>query len=152
MIKRIIDNKVVRYFFSAGTATIVDVMVYFVTFNFILQKQDIPFIKPLVITAPIASLVISYSCGLMTNFIITKYMVFTDSILRGRHQLMRYILVALVILVLNYLLMKFLIHILHWYPTVSRIFSALSIGVLSFIFHKFYSFKGAGKVESDSST
>jgi putative flippase GtrA len=119
----------------------VDVTVYFITFNFILRKQDIPLIDPIVLTAPIASLAVSYSCGLMTNFLITKYMVFTESDLRGRHQLARYILVALLILLLNYLFMKFLIFILGWYPTVSRIVSALSIGVLSFTIHKFYSFR-----------
>jgi len=150
MIRRVINNKIVRYFFSAGIATVVDVTVYFVTFNYILQKQDLPFIDPLVITAPIGSLVVSYSCGLMTNFIITKYMVFTESDLRGRHQLLRYLQVAAIILVLNYFFMKFLIHILEWYPTISRIVSALTIGMLSFLFHKFYSFKVVNKSENIS--
>ncbi len=147
LVKKLLKNKVVRYFFSAGTATVVDVVMYFITFNYILQKQDLPFIDPYVITAPIGSLIVSYSCGLMTNFLITKYMVFTESDLRGRYQLMRYLLVAFVILVLNYFFMKFLIHILEWYPTISRIISALTIGIVSFLFHKFYSFKVVKKVE-----
>ena len=145
MIWKILDNKIVRYFFSAGLATVVDVSVYFITFNFILNKQDIPLYPPWKLTAPIASLIISYTCGLMTNFFITKYLVFSESDLRGRHQLMRYLLVALLILILNYGFMKFLIYILEWYPTVSRIFSALSIGILSYIIHKFYSFKVVNK-------
>lgn len=147
MVRRILDNKIVRYFFSAGLATVVDVSVYFITFNYILRKTDIPFIGPFVITAPIGSLIVSYSCGLMTNFLITKYMVFTESDLRGRHQLLRYLQVAVVILLMNYTFMKFLIHILEWYPTVSRIISALSIGMLSFVFHKFYSFKVVNKTD-----
>jgi putative flippase GtrA len=71
-------------------------------------------------------------------------LVFTESDLRGRHQLARYVLVALLILLLNYLMMKLLIFI-GLYPTVSRIISALSIGVLSFTIHKFYSFKVTAK-------
>lgn len=141
MIRRFLDHKVIRYFFAAGIATVVDISVYYTTYHHILRKTDIPFIGPLVITAPIASLIASYSCGLMTNFSISKYMVFTESNIRGRKQLFRYLQVAAVILVLNYFFMKFLIHILEWYPTVSRIISALSIGVLSFLFHKYYSFK-----------
>mgnify|MGYP006192543295 CR=1 FL=1 len=66
----LLRNKVVRYFFSAGTATVVDVSVYFTTYNYILRKTDIPFIGPFVLTAPMLSLVISYSCGLFTNFFI----------------------------------------------------------------------------------
>ena len=139
--RRVLHNKVIRYFFSAGIATAVDVSVYFATFNFILRKQDIPLVFNLIISAPIASLAVSYSCGLMTNFLITKYLVFTESNLRGRHQLARYILVALLILFLNYLFMKFLIEILEWYPTLSRVISAVTIGMLSFVIHKFYSFR-----------
>lgn len=149
MVKRVLNNKVIRYFFSAGTATVVDITMYYITYHFILHKTDIPFIGPMVITAPIASLIVSYGCGLVTNFTITKYMVFTESNLRGRHQLMRYLLVAMVVLVMNYLMMKFLIHILHWYPTFSRIFSALSIGVMSYLFHKHYSFRVVREVERE---
>lgn len=141
MLKRILDNKIIRYFLSAGTATIVDVSVYFISFNFIYQKQDIHVFDLFVLSAPTASLMLSYTCGLITNFLITKYLVFTESDLKGVHQLMRYVLVAIVILFVNYLFMSFLIKQLHWYPTLARIVSALSIGILSFVIHKFYSFK-----------
>lgn len=142
LVKTLLRNKVVRYFFSAGTATVVDVSVYFTTYNYILRKTDIPFVGPFVLTAPMLSLVISYSCGLFTNFFITRAMVFTESNLRGRKQLFRFIQVALLVLFMNYLFMKFLVQVLEWYPTISRVVSALSIGVMSYLFHKHYSFKG----------
>lgn len=145
MVKKIINNKVIRYFFSAGTATVVDVSVYFIAFNFIFQKQDIHLLDLAVLSAPTASLIISYSCGLITNFLITKYLVFHESDLRGIHQLLRYLLVAVVILMLNYLFMSFLIKVLNWFPTIARVVSALTIGVLSFLIHKFYSFKVTNK-------
>jgi putative flippase GtrA len=145
MIRSILDNKIVRYFFSAGIATGVDVLVYFIAFNFIYEKQDIPVTQGLVLSAPTGSLMLSYTCGLITNFLITKYLVFTESDLRGIHQLARYVLVALAILFLNYLFMSFLIKILEWYPTLSRIVSAITIGLLSFVIHKFYSFRVTSK-------
>jgi putative flippase GtrA len=145
LIKSLLRNKVVRYFFSAGTATVVDVGVYFTTYNYVLRKTDIPFIGPLVLTAPMLSLVVSYSCGLVTNFVITRWLVFSESDLRKRDQLFRFIQVALFVLFLNYLFMKLLVQGLEWYPTISRITSALSIGVLSYLFHKNYSFKNSQK-------
>ncbi len=145
MIRKILDNKIVRYFFSAGTATVVDVSVYFVAFNFIYQKQDIHLFNLVVLSAPTGSLMLSYTCGLITNFLITKYLVFTESDLRGVHQLMRYVLVAVFILFINYLFMSFLIKNLEWFPTIARIVSALTIGILSFIIHKFYSFRVSKK-------
>lgn len=145
MVRKIFKNKILRYFFSAGIATGVDVAVYFLAFNFIYQKQDINVFHLVTLSAPTASLILSYTCGLVTNFLITKYLVFTESDLRGIHQLARYILVALFILLLNYLFMSFLIKVLEWYPTLSRVVSALTIGLLSFVIHKFYSFRVSAK-------
>ncbi len=145
MIRKILENKIIRYFCSAGIATVVDVTVYFLAFNFIYEKQDIHLFNFMVLSAPTGSLMLSYTCGLATNFLITKYLVFTESDLRGIHQLVRYIMVALFILMLNYFFMSFLIKILEWYPTLSRIVSALTIGVLSFVIHKFYSFRVSNK-------
>jgi len=145
MVRSILENKIVRYFFSAGIATGVDVMVYFLAFNFIYEKQDIHFFNLVTLSAPTGSLILSYTCGLVTNFLITKYLVFTESDLRGIHQLARYIVVALLILILNYFFMSFLIKGLGWFPTISRVISALTIGLLSFVIHKFYSFKVSNK-------
>jgi|SRR5688572_17286269 len=145
MVRSILDNKIIRYFLSAGVATGVDVFIYFIAFNFIYEKQDIHLFNLVVLSAPTGSLVLSYTCGLLTNFLITKYLVFTESDLRGIHQLTRYIMVALLILMLNYFLMSFLIKILNWYPTLSRVVSAITVGMLSFIIHKFYSFRVTNK-------
>lgn len=145
MVRRILDNKIIRYFFSAGIATGVDVFIYFIAFNFIYEKQDIHLFNLLVLSAPTGSLMLSYTCGLVTNFLITKYLVFTESDLRGIHQLVRYVLVALLILMLNYFFMSFLIKILNWYPTLSRVVSAITVGLLSFVIHKFYSFRVTNK-------
>jgi putative flippase GtrA len=143
--RRVINNKMVRYFFSAGIATFVDIFIYFLAFNFLFQKQDISITDNLVISAPTLSLIISFTCGLITNFLITKYHVFTDSDLHGFHQLVRYILVALLVLLLNYIMMSLMIKVWHWYPTISRIISAVSIGMLSFVVHKYFSFKVKGE-------
>ncbi|MFI5220062.1 MAG: GtrA family protein [Bacteroidia bacterium] len=141
MIKKLFEFKLIRYGVSASAGTFVDVAMYFIAFNYIFQKSDIHIFDFLVVSAPSAALGISYTCGLFTNFIITKYYVFTESDLRGHHQLMRYILIAILVLILNYGLMTFLIKGLNWYPTPSRAFSAITIGFVSFIFHKTFSFR-----------
>lgn len=147
MINKLLKHKLIRYSVSAMAGTFVDVAVYFIAFNFIYRKQDVYLFNFLVLSAPSASLVLSYSCGLLTNFTITKYFVFTESDLRGHHQLMRYVLVALFVLLLNYGFMTFLIKILHWYPTVSRAVSAAIIGLVSFAFHKTFSFRVSKETE-----
>jgi putative flippase GtrA len=142
----IYNNRVLRYFFSAGTATLVDVVSYFIIFNFIFEKQDIRIGPLLVISAPTASLFISYTLGLITNFTITRSIVFNNSDLRLTSQFFRYLLVAFLVLVANYYLMSFLIKVLDWYPTIARAFSAIIVGLGSFILHKFFSFRTKKKV------
>ncbi len=144
--KHLLKLKVVRYFFAAITATLVDVSMYFVAYNFILRKQDwdLSFIT---ITAPTISLGISFCFGITTNFTLTKLFVFKESDLRTRYQFIRYVMVALAMLFLNYILMSVLIRQFDWYPTPSRAFAAISIGVLSFTLHKFYSFRVSNEEE-----
>ena len=69
---RVLKLKVVRYFFSAATATIVDVGVYYYAFNFIYDKENVDVFGLIVLSAPTTSLMLSYTCGLITNFIIAK--------------------------------------------------------------------------------
>lgn len=148
MIKKILQYKIIRYGIAAALATVVDISVYFCMFNYILKKQDVHLTSLLVLSAPTVSLIASYSCGLITNFSISKYFVFKESDLRGRHQLMRYLMVAVLILILNYGFMSFLIKSLEWYPTISRAISAVTIGFISFAIHKTFSFK-VNKEESE---
>jgi len=133
--------KAVRYFFAAGIATLVDVLMYYVIYNFVLHQQPFEAWGWLVLKAPTFALICSYSSGLVTNFGISRIWVFTESELKGHHQFFRFILVALVVLVANYFFMYFLIRVLDWYPTVSRGISAITIGLFSFLAHKTFSFK-----------
>ncbi|MFM9008113.1 MAG: GtrA family protein, partial [Bacteroidota bacterium] len=114
---------------------------YFLVYNYLYEKTDIVITDGLVVASTTASLLMSYTAGLLTNFTLTKWLVFKESELETHKQLFRYVLVALLILALNLLLMRVLIRDLEWYPTLSRAASALSIGFLSFFIHRVFSFR-----------
>lgn len=137
---KLLRSKPFRFLMTAGIATMVDVTVYFIVFNFILQKTNIEFGETIV-GAPTISLLCSFNCGLITNFLLTKNFVFNQSDLKSSVQFGRFVLVAIAVFFSNYYLMNFLIKGLGWYPTLSRGFSAITIGVLSFLSHKTFSFK-----------
>lgn len=142
MIKKLLNQSIFRYGIAAAIATGVDVMVYFLTFNYVLRKADFYFSPSMVISAPTVSLAVSYSCGLITNFTITKFFVFPGSDLRTRHQLMRYVMVAIVVLGLNYIIMSVLIKGFGWFPTIARATAAVLAGFASFATHRVFSFRG----------
>jgi putative flippase GtrA len=140
-LRRIFKSKIFRYFLSAGLATWVDVMVYFLAYNYVYRKLDFDLFGLIMISAPTASLMLSYTAGLITNFTVTKFLVFHESDLETHKQLFRYVLVAIGVLCMNYVLMSFLIRQLEWYPTISRAVSAITVGVLSFTVHRSFSFR-----------
>jgi len=140
-LKKLLKSKIFKYFISAGVATWVDITVYFLAYNYLYKKLDFDVFGMYVVSAPSASLLLSYTIGLLTNFTITKMLVFKESELATYKQLFRYVIVAIFVLILNYIAMRFLIRQLDWFPTVSRAVSAISIGLLSFVIHKSFSFK-----------
>ena len=142
LFRRLTEVKLVRYFFTAGTATLVDFATYFIFFHQVFKKEDVELFG-YVISAPIAALIISYTVGLITNFILTKLLVFAESELRTRIQFFRYLVVAFITFWANYLVLKALIEWLNVYPTPARMLSAVAVAFLSFSFHKIYTFKSA---------
>lgn len=147
-LQKLLRSKIFRYFVAAGLATWVDICVYFLAYNYLYKKLDFDLFGLFVVSAPSASLMLSYTIGLLTNFTITKMLVFKESELATYKQLFRYVIVAVFVLALNYIMMRFLIRQLDWYPTIARAVSAISIGALSFIIHKSFSFKMKAKPQN----
>ncbi len=138
--KNAMQLKGVRYVLSGGIATGVDVFAFFVMINYVLHKTDLVFYH-IHISSHIASLCVSFTLGLITNFLITKYFVFSDSNIRGREQFVRYILVATITFVGNYFMMKLLVEVFNVWPTFARLIAVGTIAVLSFRLHKVFTFK-----------
>lgn len=128
-----------RYLVTGGSTAAMGVLVYFLVYNFVLQKQGIllPFIF---ISGPIAALLIELCITFPMGFILNKYLVFTESNLRGRIQLFRYGMIVAINILLNYILIKLMVELLHFYPTLSKLFTTIIIAIFSFFSQKNYSF------------
>ena len=137
---KIFEHKAFRFLISGGTSTAVDIAVYFLVFNFVIQKQPVYLLNSQ-ISAHTASLCISFTAGFVTNFLISKYFVFNSSNLSTRIQLFRYIIVAAINFSANYFLLKFFVEFMHWYPTASRALAAMIVAVLSFFLGKYFAFR-----------
>jgi len=133
-------SKGMRYIFSGGIATAVDVGSFFILYNYAFKKEALEILH-LMFSAHIAALVISFGLGLITNFLITKYFVFKESNIRGREQFIRYLAVAFVTFWGNFFMMKLLVDAFHVWPTVARIMAVGIIALLSFRLHKVFTFK-----------
>ncbi|MBE7176068.1 MAG: GtrA family protein [Mucilaginibacter polytrichastri] len=137
--RKILRNQVVRFFLSAGFGVLVDAVIYFLLYNYVFQKYNIT-VWGYRIKGVTAAFVISFSAQVITNFLVNKYLVFTESELKGRKQFFRFALVATLGFFANLLLLNLLVE-LGLYAPYARVLAALSLGAASYFVHKFFSFR-----------
>lgn len=145
---RVMPFQTFRYLACGGGNTLLDIVLYFISYNFILQQQmvELPF---LTISAPIAAVFMAFIVSFPTGFLLNKYIVFSDSNLRGRVQLFRYLALVMTCLLFNYVFMKFFVEYCHFYPTISKILTTILVVCFSYVTQKKFTFKvKAVKVEA----
>ncbi len=126
---------------ACGVANVAfDWLLYFVTYNYIVRKTDVS-LGIVTLSPHIAALFITFPITLLTGFLLQKYVTFTASQLRGRQQLIRYMAVVGVNLLINYFGLKFLIEILHFYPTPSKMLVTVVCTIFSYFMQKMFTFK-----------
>lgn len=129
-----------RYAVCGGSNQLLDIFLFFISFNFILQKQplDLGFI---VLKPYNAALIMAFSVTFPLGFFLSRYIVFPGSYLRGRIQLFRYGLIVAINLFLNYALLNIMIQYMHFFPTVARIFTTVIIVIFSYLSQKHFTFR-----------
>lgn len=135
-----IDRQTFRYLACGGSNTILDLIIYFVSYNYILHKEmvQLPFFD---MSPHIAAFFMSFSISFPLGFLLSKYLVFQESNLKGRIQLFRYALLVSSCIVLNYVFLKFFVEICHIYPTPSKAITTAIVAVFSYITQRNFTFK-----------
>lgn len=140
LFSRFMDRQTYRYAALGGSNTLLGIVLFSFSHNFIFHKQNVH-LGFLTITPHIAAFLFSFMFTFPIGFLSMRHIVFTESNLRGRVQLFRYLLVVLLCFLLNYVFLKFFVEQLHIYPTPSQILTTcITIGV-SYISQKYFTFK-----------
>jgi putative flippase GtrA len=129
-----------RYLTCGGGNTLLDILLFFISYNFILHKEmvHLPF---LTISPHIAAVLMSFVISFPTGFLLNKYIVFNESNIRGRTQLIRYLLLVAVCLLFNYVFMKLFVDYCNFYPTIAKILTTILVVCFSYITQKKFTFK-----------
>lgn len=149
--RRIFPLQTFRYAVCGGSNVLLDIFLFYVSYNFILHQQPLDLFF-LVVKAYNAALIMAFCVTFPLGFILSKYVVFQDSYLRGHVQLFRYGLVVAINLFLNYAIINILVQYLHFYPTVSKITATAIIVTFSYLSQKHFTFrtlKAGHEVEND---
>lgn len=138
--KSFMPLKTYRYAACGGGNLALDILLYFLCFNFVLMKQDLD-LGFIVFSPHIAALFIVFPITFTTGFLLNKYITFEESNLAGKVQFVRYFMVAMGAISINYILMKFFVDFIGFYPTPSRILSTIISVIYSYILQNKFTFK-----------
>ena len=137
---KIVSPEFFRYGFCGGGNMVLDWVLYFLIYNFVLRHEmlELGFVT---ISSHIAAFCIVFPITLMTGFWLNKYVTFTQSTLRGWHQLYRYIVIVGINLLVNYIGLKFFVEVCGFYPTPSKMLVTVITVIISYLGQKYYSFR-----------
>lgn len=129
-----------RYAACGGSNMLLDIFIYYISFHYILHEKilNLGFV---VFEPYTAALCIAFCVSFPVGFLLSKYIVFNKSDLRGRVQLFRYLLIVAINLLLNWVFLKVMIEYMNFYPTIARIFTTCIIVTFSFLSQKHFTFK-----------
>jgi putative flippase GtrA len=138
-----------RYAASGGANTFLGFVVYFISYRYILKEENLD-IGFYAFKSHIAALFFSFCISFPFGFFLMKYVVFTDSDMKGRVQLFRYFMIYLFNLALNYLLLKVFVETLHIYAVLAQIITITIIILFSYAAQRHFTFKATAPGTDES--
>lgn len=147
---RFIPREIFRYGATGGANMIFDIFLYFVFYNYILDKQIIE-LGFIAISPHIAAFLIVFPITFTTGFLLAKYVTFTASEIRGRIQLFRYGLTVAGAILLNYVFLKFFVEFVGLYATMAKIVTTIIVVGYSYLSQRYFSFQ-TGKIPATHKT
>lgn len=146
--RKVMNLQTFRYAASGGGNTLLGFIIYFVSYKYILQERQLNF-SFYAFKAHVAALLISFCITFVVGFFMAKYVVFSDSTMKGRVQLFRYFMICMFNLALNYILLKILVERAHVYAVFAQLLTTSIVILFSYLAQRHFSFK-AGSIEEES--
>ncbi len=140
--KRFMPLQMFRYAACGGANMFLDIALYSITYNYILNKQVV-YIGSIAISAYIFAFIVSFCISFPVGFYLSRYVVWQQTETKKRIQLFRYLIIVIACILLNYVFLKLFIEKLHWWPTFSKIITSIIVVVFSYFTQRNFSFKSA---------
>ena len=138
--RRMMGLKTFRYAASGGINTLLGLAVYFISYKYVLREENLE-LGFFAFKSHVAALFISFCICFPFGFFLMKYVVFSDSNMKGKVQLVRYFMLYLFNLALNYLLLKVFVETLHVYPVLAQVITTIVIILFSYAAQRNFTFK-----------
>ena len=129
-----------RYAACGGTSTLLDIAMYWLSWNYILHKSDVH-LGFTTVSAYVASVFIAFCVSFPTGFFLNRHIAFPGSTLHGRVQLFRYFMLVIICIGLNIVFIKLFVEQFHIYPTIAKVLTTVIVVCFSYMTQKNFTFK-----------
>jgi putative flippase GtrA len=138
--RKIMPEQTFRYAACGGANTLLGLTIFYFCLKWIFKEQVVN-VGFYVFEAYTVSLLISFCVNFIVGFLLMRYVVFVDSNLRGRAQLVRYLLSFIFNLFLNYFLLRLFVEKFNWDALLSQVLTTVIVVTFSYLSQKHFSFK-----------
>ena len=145
--RKLIPLETFRYAATGGFNTVLDITLYFICYNFVVDKRVID-LQIVSISPHIAAFLIVFPITFFTGFLFAKFITFTSSPVQGRTQLVRYMISVSGSIFMNYVFLKILVEFVGIWPTMAKVFTTCIVVIYSYFAQKYFTFKTAGLATS----
>jgi len=138
---RFVPLKTFRYGICGGGNVALNIFVYFISYNFLLKKQVLHVFPYLAISPHIAAFIIAFLVTFPIGFYLNLFVVFQEANMKRRIHLSRYFTVTICCILMNYILIKFFVESLDFYPTPSALLTTVIVTIFSYLVQRGFTFK-----------
>ena len=142
--RRVVPLQTFRYAACGGLNMGVDTLLYYVVFHFVFREQNVD-LGFFVLSARMAALAVVFPVTFFNGFWLNRNVAFRQSPLRGRTQILRYMLSVGGAIVLTAAFMK-LTEVCGIWPTPSKVMTTVLTAIYSYLMQKHFTFRGAAKI------
>lgn len=138
--KKVMTLQTFRYAACGGSNMALDIFLFFIFYNFIFDKQ-ILHLSFIAFEPHTAAFLGAFCITFPIGFLLSKYIVWTNSIVKGHVQLFRYFVIVVTNLLFNIFSIKLLVEFFHFYPTIAKIITTTISVLFSYLSQKHFTFK-----------
>jgi len=140
--RKIMPQQIFRYGACGVSNVMFDWVVYFIVYNFILKHQMLH-LGFVTLSSYIAAYVFTFPITIVTGFLLQKFVTFTNTGLQARVQLVRYLLVGVLNITLNYAGLKLLVEYFGIYPTPAKMIMTVFAAGFSYFCQTKFTFRSS---------
>jgi putative flippase GtrA len=139
LFKKLMPLQTFRYAACGGGNTLFNIFLFYLFHNYLFRKKvvDLGFYA---FESYTAAFFLAFCITFPIGFYLSMYVVFPGAALRRRVQLLRYFLVVVACIVMNYGFLRFFVEGLGWYPTPSLMLTAVIVVSFSYFTQRYFSF------------